>query len=112
MIYKICSRTEWDAAEAQGQFLGSAVDLRDGFIHFSAAAQLAETAVKHFAGQSDLVLIAIDAGSLGAALKWERSRNNDLFPHLYGALPLAAVRWARPLPDPVGGKRQIPELAS
>ena len=111
-IYKICSRTEWDAAEAQGQFLGSAVDLRDGFIHFSAAAQLAETAAKHFAGQSDLMLIAVDAGALGAALKWERSRNNDLFPHLHGALPLAAVRWARPLPDSVGGKRQIPELAS
>ena len=111
-VYKICSRTEWRAAEAQGEFLGSAVDLRDGFIHFSAAAQLAETAAKHFAGQSDLMLIAVDAEALGAGLKWERSRNNDLFAHLYGTLSLAAVRWARPLPDAVGGKRQIPELAS
>ena len=110
-IYKICSRTEWRAAEAQGAFPGSAVDLRDGFIHFSAAAQLAETAAKHFAGQKDLMLIAVDAEALGAALKWERSRNDELFPHLYGTLPLAAVRWARPLPDEVGGKRQIPELA-
>jgi len=109
-IYKICSRAEWQAAEARGAFRGSAVDLRDGFIHFSAAAQLAETAAKHFAGQSDLMLIAADAEALGAALKWERSRNDELFPHLYGALPLAAVRWARPLPDAVGGQRQIPEL--
>ena len=111
-VYKICSRAEWHAAEATGKYLGSAVDLRDGFIHFSAAAQLAETAAKHFAGQSDLMLIAVDAEALGAALKWERSRNDDLFPHLYGALPLGAVRWARPLPDAVEGKRQIPELAS
>jgi uncharacterized protein (DUF952 family) len=111
-IYKICSRTEWHAAEAAGRFLGSAVDRRDGFIHFSAAAQLAETAAKHFSEQSGLMLVAVDAEALGAALKWERSRNDDLFPHLYGVLPLAAVRWARPLPDAVGGRRQIPELAS
>jgi len=110
-IYKICSRTEWGAAEAQGAFRGSAVDLRDGFIHFSAAAQLAETAAKHFAGQKDLMLIAVDAEPLGSALKWERSRNDELFPHLHGGLPLAAVRWVLPLPDEVGGKRQIPELA-
>jgi uncharacterized protein (DUF952 family) len=110
-IYKICSRAEWRAAAAAGAFHGSAVDLRDGFIHFSAAAQLAETAVKHFAAQSDLMLIAVDAYVLGAALKWERSRNDDLFPHLYGPLPLAAVRWARPLPEAVEGKRHIPEVA-
>ena len=110
-IYKICSRAEWGAAETQGAFLGSAVDLRDGFIHFSAAAQLAETAARYFAEQTDLMLIAVDAEALGAALKWERSRNNELFPHLYAALPLAAVRWTRPLPDAVGGQRQIPELA-
>ena len=111
-IYKICNRAEWHAAEAEGKFVGSAVDLRDGFIHFSVAAQLAETAAKHFAEQSDLMLIAVDAEALGAALKWERSRNNELFPHLYGALALAAVRWAQPLPDAIGGKRQIPGLAS
>jgi uncharacterized protein (DUF952 family) len=110
-IYKICSRAEWHAAEADGAFRGSAADRRDGFIHFSAAEQLAETAAKHFANQTDLMLIAVDTEALGVALKWEPSRNDELFPHLYGALPLGAVRWARPLPDAVGGRRQIPELA-
>jgi uncharacterized protein (DUF952 family) len=109
-IYKICGEAEWRAAERGGKFLGAAADARDGFIHFSSAAQLAETAAKHFAGQSDLMLIAVDAAALGPALKWERSRGNDLFPHLYAPLPLAAVRWARSLPDEAGGLRAIPEL--
>jgi uncharacterized protein (DUF952 family) len=108
-IYKICNREEWRAAEAAGQFLGSAVDRRDGFIHFSDAAQLAETAAKHFAGQKDLMLIAVDGAALGPALRWERSRNDDLFPHLYGALPLAAVRWVRPVPDGFDGAPPLPE---
>jgi uncharacterized protein (DUF952 family) len=109
-VYKICGRAEWCAAEAAGQFRGSVVDARDGFIHFSSVAQVAETAAKHFARQTDLVLVAVDGDALGAALKWERSRNDDLFPHLYGPLPLAAVRWARPLPDEADGKRVFPEL--
>jgi uncharacterized protein (DUF952 family) len=109
-IYKICERALWHAAEAAGQFCGSPVDERDGFIHFSTAAQLAETATKHFAGQSELLLIAVDAGVLGEELKWERSRGGDLFPHLYAALPLRVVRWARPLSDEVGGQRPLPEL--
>jgi uncharacterized protein (DUF952 family) len=109
-IYKICGRDEWRAAETGGQFSGSAVDVRDGFIHFSSAAQVAETAVKHFAKQSDLMLIAVDAEALGSALRWERSRNDDLFPHLYGPLPLVAVRWVKPLPDEVDGRRKFPEL--
>jgi uncharacterized protein (DUF952 family) len=109
-IYKICKPAEWRAAEQAGKFLGSAVDTRDGFIHFSSAAQVAETAAKHFARQTDLLLIAVDGDALGAALTWERSRNDDLFPHLYGPLPMSAVRWARPLPDEVDGKRNFPEL--
>jgi uncharacterized protein (DUF952 family) len=109
-IYKICEQDAWRAAEAAGAFAGSDVDLRDGFIHFSTAAQVAETAAKHFAGQSGLMLIAADGDALGPALKWERSRGNDLFPHLYGPLPLSAVRWARPLPDEVDGRRAFPEL--
>ena len=109
-VYKICAQAEWRAAESSRKFLGSAADARDGFIHFSSAAQLAETAAKHFAGQSDLILIAVDAAALGPALKWERSRGNDLFPHLYAPLLLAAVRWARPLPDEADGARAIPEL--
>jgi uncharacterized protein (DUF952 family) len=109
-VYKICAQAEWRAAESGGKFLGAAADARDGFIHFSSAAQLAETAAKHFTGQSDLMLIAVDAAALGPALKWERSRGNDLFPHLYAPLPLKAVRWARPLPDEADGVREIPEL--
>jgi uncharacterized protein (DUF952 family) len=110
IIYKICERTAWQEAERFGLYRGSAVDLRDGFIHFSTAAQLGETAAKHFAGQSDLMLVAIDGGALGAALKWEVSRGGAEFPHLYGTLPVTAVRWARPLPDEVGGRRDIAEL--
>jgi uncharacterized protein (DUF952 family) len=109
-IYKICERQSWLTAEAAGEFVGSADDRRDGFIHFSTAGQLAETAAKHFAKQSDLLLIAVDAGRLGSQLKWERSRGDALFPHLYGPLRLDAVRWVRPLPDEIEGRREMPEL--
>jgi uncharacterized protein (DUF952 family) len=109
-IYKICEQASWHAAEAAGQFRGSSVDERDGFIHFSTAAQLAETAAKHFAGQSCLILVAVDAGAFNGQLKWERSRGGDLFPHLYAVLPLRAVRWARPLADEAAGRRPLPEL--
>ena len=109
-IYKICEREAWRTAEADGAFRGSDVDLRDGFIHFSTAAQVAGTAAKHFAGQPGLVLVAVDGDALGPALKWQRSRGDDLFPHLYAALPLSAVRWARPLPDEIDGRRVLPEL--
>ena len=109
-IYKICERTAWQEAEKHGLYRGSAVDHRDGFIHFSTAAQLGETAARHFAGQTDLMLVAVDGDALGTALKWEASRGGALFPHLHGTLPVAAVRWARPLPDEVRGHRDIAEL--
>lgn len=109
-IYKICEKAAWRAAEASGLFRGSPDDRRDGFIHFSTAAQLAETAVKHFAGKPDLILVAVDATAVGSQLKWERSRGGDLFPHLYATLQMSAVRWALPLPDEVDGRRVIPEL--
>ncbi len=109
-IYKICEQTVWDKAAADGEFRGSAVDVQDGFIHFSTAAQVAETAAKYFAGRSDLMLVAVDGGVLGPTLKWEPSRGGALFPHLYGALPLSAVRWARPLPCGVDGRHRFPEL--
>jgi uncharacterized protein (DUF952 family) len=110
-VYKICEQALWHEAETAGQFRGSLVDQRDGFIHFSTAAQLAETAAKHFAGATDLILVAVDGDTLGPALKWERSRGGDLFPHLYAALPLSTVRWARPLPIAADGRHVIPELA-
>lgn len=97
-IYKICDRDEWEKAVAQGQFEGSAVDLADGFIHFSAAHQLRETARRHFAGRADLVLIAFDSEALGPKLRWEKSRGGDLFPHLYGPLAVAQARNVVALP--------------
>jgi uncharacterized protein (DUF952 family) len=109
-IYKICEEAAWRDSEPAGLYRGSAVDARDGFIHFSTAAQVAETAARHFAKQTGLMLVAVDGDALGAALQWEKSRGGDLFPHLYGALPLSSVRWARVLPDEAGGRRALPEL--
>ncbi|MBX3526729.1 MAG: DUF952 domain-containing protein [Rhodoblastus sp.] len=98
VIYKIVSTDAWRAAEAAGVFAGAPVDLADGFIHFSTAAQVAETAAKHFAGQTDLLLVAVDGAVLGDALKWEPSRGGALFPHLYAPLDPRAALWASPLP--------------
>ncbi len=111
IIYKICPAARWREAERQGVFRGSAVDLRDGFIHFSTAAQVIETAARHFAGQDDLLLIRVDAGRLGGAVKWEPSRGGALFPHLYGELALAAVGKVEPLPLGADGGHLFPPLA-
>jgi uncharacterized protein (DUF952 family) len=110
IIYKICDATSWRAAEREGVYRGAAVDQRDGFIHFSSSGQVAETAAKHFAGVCDLILVAVDAAALGAALAWEPSRGGDLFPHLYGTLPLSAVRWTKPLPCGPDGQHMFPDL--
>jgi uncharacterized protein (DUF952 family) len=110
-IYKICPQALWQEARQAGVFAGAGVDRHDGYIHFSTAAQIAETAAKHFAGAADLVLIAVDAERLGEALRFEPSRGGDLFPHLYGALPLSAVLWAVPLPLGSDGRHQFPELS-
>jgi uncharacterized protein (DUF952 family) len=109
IIYKICDRTLWQEAQRQRVFCGAPVDTRDGFIHFSTAGQVAETAARHFAGATDLVLVAIEAERLGPALKWEVSRGGALFPHLYGSLPLDAVVWTRPLPLGGDGRHMFPE---
>ncbi|MEM9357096.1 MAG: DUF952 domain-containing protein [Pseudomonadota bacterium] len=108
MIYKICTRQEWQAALELGSFQGAAVDLADGFIHFSAAHQVQQTAAKHFRGQTDLLLVAVSADDLGDALKWERSRGGDLFPHLYGALKTELARWEEPLVSDHEGVPFIP----
>jgi uncharacterized protein (DUF952 family) len=108
LIFKICGREEWQAAEAERIYRGSAVDARDGFIHFSTAEQLAETAARHFAGRDDLLLVAVDAGPLGAALRFEPSRGGALFPHLYGSLPLAAVRSVTAMPLGADGRHRLP----
>lgn len=109
-IYKICSEERWRQAEESGVFRGAAIDLSDGFIHFSTAVQVRETAAKHFSGQSGLLLAAIDAKKLGDALKYEVSRGGALFPHLYAPLDLTAVRWVKPLPVDASGAHQFPEL--
>jgi uncharacterized protein (DUF952 family) len=111
-IYKICPASAWREAERQGVFRGSADDRRDGFIHFSAASQVAGTVAKHFAGQTGLFLIAIDAEALGEALKWEPSRGAELFPHLYGELDIGAVIRILDLRARSDGSHAIPELAS
>lgn len=98
LIYKIFRAPEWAALQAQGETLGAPVDIADGYVHFSTAAQAAETAAKHFAGQTGLVLLALDSTLLGDDLKWEPSRGGALFPHLYRPLRLTDVLWHKPLP--------------
>jgi uncharacterized protein (DUF952 family) len=110
-IYKICSVPLWQQAQAAGVLNGAPIDLQDGYIHFSTAAQVRETAAKHFAGQTDLLLVAVDPDALGQALRYEPSRGGDLFPHLYGPLPLSAVRWVKPLPLGNDGQHAFPGLA-
>jgi uncharacterized protein (DUF952 family) len=110
IIYKICPAALWRQAETAGKFRGSPVDIKDGFIHFSTAAQAVETAAKHFAGQSDLLLVSVDTARLVYALKWEPSRDGALFPHLYGYLDLTAVTKIDPLPLGAGDLHKFPPL--
>ncbi|HZZ36914.1 MAG TPA: DUF952 domain-containing protein [Caulobacteraceae bacterium] len=112
LIYKILTQPEWDSARAKGVFEGSAVDLQDGYIHFSAADQAAETARRHFSGIPNLLLLAVQAEALGPALKWEPSRGGALFPHLYGPLDPALVVEARAAPLGPDGAPDLGVLAS
>ena len=109
VIYKIAPEESWREAVERGCFSGSPADLRDGFIHLSTAAQVRDTAAKHFAGAHGLVLIALSTTSLD--LRWEPSRGGDLFPHLYTELPLTAVQWVKPLPLDAHGRHRFPELS-
>ncbi len=107
-IYHMCRLTEWQAAEAGGFYPGSSQDAAGGFIHFSTAAQVAASAAKHRPGQAGLVLLAVDPVPLGEALKWEQARDGDLFPHLYGPLPVTAVIRADDLPLGPDGRHVFP----
>lgn len=109
-LYKICPSGLWREAEKAGVLAGAPVDIADGFIHFSTATQVVETAAKHFAGQDDLLLVAIDSDRLGTDLRWEPSRGGALFPHLYALLDLSAVLWVKPLPLGPDGRHVFPEL--
>jgi uncharacterized protein (DUF952 family) len=110
LIYKICPASAWREAERLGVYRGSADDARDGFIHFSTASQVNETARKHFFDQTGLFLIEVDADALGDALRWERSRNDELFPHLYGELDLGVVLRVISVHARSDGTHDIPEL--
>jgi uncharacterized protein (DUF952 family) len=103
LIFKILTAAQWQQFEADGVFDGAPVDLADGFVHFSTAAQVRETAARHFAGQAGLVLAACEDAAFGDALRWEPSRGGALFPHLYRRLLLAEVLWAKPLPPGADG---------
>jgi uncharacterized protein (DUF952 family) len=109
VIYKIAPAALWQEAERAGRFDGSPIDLQDGFIHFSDASQVVETAARYFAGADDLVLVAVSTERLSCLLRWEPSRAGALFPHLYGPLDLAAVLWVKPLPLGANGRHVFPE---
>jgi uncharacterized protein (DUF952 family) len=111
-IYKIVAAALWRDAERGGGFPGAGIDLADGFIHLSTASQVRETAAKHFTGADDLLLVAVDAEALGNGLRYEPARGGALFPHLYGPLPMAAVRWVKPLPLGADGRHLFPELTA
>ena len=109
--FKILSRADWRTALAEGRYDGSPVDVADGYIHLSAADQLEATAAKHYAGQTELMLVEVDLTALGDALIWEPSRGGALFPHIYGPLPVAATRAARALSVTADGRMIVEETA-
>jgi uncharacterized protein (DUF952 family) len=109
-IYKICPEILWREAERKGTFRGAPVDLSDGFIHFSTAGQVGETAARHFRGQDGLLLIAVDEETLGTDLRYEVSRGGALFPHLYAALDPAVAKWVKPLQFDGSGRHIFPPL--
>jgi len=109
LIYKIFRAAEWQAMQVAGESAGAPIDLVDGYIHFSTAAQVAETAAKYFAGVEGLVLLALDGDGLGPVLCWESARGGALFPHLYRGLRMQDVLWSRPLPL-VHGVHVLPAL--
>jgi uncharacterized protein (DUF952 family) len=111
LIYHMCRREEWELAVQSGLYAGSSQDRADGFIHFSTAGQLPESARRHRRGQAGLVLLAVDPQVLREALRWEPSRQGALFPHLYGTLPVSAVRFVRDMPLDADGVPVLPLLA-
>ena len=98
LIFKIFRPSEWQLMHINGTTNGAPIDVTDGYIHFSTAAQIAETAARHFADAGDLMVLALEADSLGKDLKWEPSRGGQLFPHLYREMLLSDILWARPYP--------------
>lgn len=110
VIYKIIDAALWTRAQREEFVPPMAVDEADGFIHFSTLAQLTGTLRLHFAGRSDIMLLAVRAQDLADGLRWEPSRGDDLFPHLYGALPVSAVLWAKPVTVSADGDPHLPDM--
>ncbi len=110
LIYKIATVEQWRDAEAAGVFSGAPIDLADGYIHFSTDAQVTETLAKHFAGHRDLVLVAVEVEQLGSQVRWEPSRGDQLFPHLYAVLPVGAVSRVRAIPVGPDGRHLLDGL--
>ena len=110
MIYKILRTPEWNALQADGTTAGAPVDLADGYVHFSTAAQAPETAARHFAGEAGLWLLAVDEAAVRDNLRWEASRGGEDFPHLHAPLRLDQVAWAVPLPLRDGAHAFPPEM--
>lgn len=106
--YKVLTAEQMGSLERDGSFAGAPVDLADGYIHLSTAEQLTETVDKHFAGQSDLHVAAVDLGAFGESLRWEEARGGKLFPHLYGPLPLETVVAYGPLERDEEGRVKLP----
>ena len=107
-LYKVLPAAVWRAAETVGCFRGTGIDLQDGFIHLSSADQVVETVSKHFADQDGLLLVTVSSDKLGSALRWEPSRGGELFPHVYGVIPMDAVEKVEPLPLGEDGRHQFP----
>ena len=110
LIFHMARKAEWDAAQAAGFYQGAAEDRVDGFIHFSTAIQVKESAAKHRTSEANLILVACDSDALSESLKWEAARGGALFPLLYGDIPLNTVVWAEPLPLDADGVHIFPDL--
>lgn len=108
LIYKICDATTWRAAEREGSFSGLPLDLRDGYIHMSPASEVEGTLAKHFVGQTDLLLIAVERDVIADIVRDEASRGGVLFPHIYGDLPMRAVVWCEPIAQDAKGRHVLP----
>jgi len=108
-IYHLARQAEFEAAQATGCYDGAREDRADGFMHFSTASQIRESAARHRAGETGLILLAVQAACLGPALTWEAARGGQLFPHLYGSLPLACITRTAPLPLGPDGLHRFPE---
>jgi uncharacterized protein (DUF952 family) len=109
LVYKIEDADAFEKAQGEGVYVGAPVDLRDGFIHLSTAAQLPETLSLHFRSRGNLLLIALRVADLGPSLKWEPSRGGDLFPHLYGRFDFHAIAWTAPIEVDAEGRCTLPE---